>query len=183
VLSLLDRLEIEQADFCGLSMGGMIGMTLALRAPDRVRKLVLCNTAPKIGTTELWNSRISTVQQKGMDGLADAVIERWYTPEFRKMSPEQIEATREMLLQTAPDGYAACCAAIRDTDLWKALPEIRVPTMVVLGKYDPVIPLEQGPLMADRIPGARYAELPTAHLSNIEASEAFTRELTAFLKS
>jgi 3-oxoadipate enol-lactonase len=183
VLSLLDRLEIEQANFCGLSMGGMIGMTLALRAPDRVRKLVLCNTAPKIGTVELWNTRISTVQQKGMAGLADAVIERWYTPEFRKKSPEQIEATREMLLQTAPDGYAACCAAIRDTDLWKALPEIRVPTMVILGKYDPVIPLEQGPLMADRIPGARYVELPAAHLSNIETSEEFTRELTAFLKS
>jgi 3-oxoadipate enol-lactonase len=183
VLSLLDRLEIDQANFCGLSMGGMIGMTLALRFPNRVRKLVLCNTAPRIGTAEVWNTRISTVQQKGMAGLTDTVIERWYTSQFRKNSPDQIQATREMLLQTAPDGYAACCAAIRDADLWKALPEIRVPTMIILGKYDPVIPLEQGPLMADRIPGAHYIELPAAHLSNIETSEAFTRELTAFLKS
>jgi len=181
-LSLLNRMEIEQASFCGLSMGGMIGMTLALRAPERVHKLVLCNTAPRIGSADSWNARISTVQQKGMAGVTEAVLERWYTPEFRKKSPEQIQATREMLQQTSPEGYAACCVAIRDADLWGEISEIRVPTMIVLGQYDPVVPLEHGPMMAQRIPGARYLELPAAHLSNIEASQVFTRELAAFLE-
>jgi len=181
-LTLLDRMEIAEVSFCGLSMGGLIGMELALRAPNRLRHLVLCNTAPRIGSAETWNARIATVQEKGMSAVTEAVLERWYTPEFRKRSPEQIQSTREMLLHTSPDGYAACCVALRDVDLNAAISGIRVPTLVILGQSDPVIPLSEGHSMAQRIPGATCMELPVAHLSNVEAAEAFTQHLAAFLK-
>jgi 3-oxoadipate enol-lactonase len=183
VLGLLDKLNIPQVYFCGLSMGGMIGMLLGLSAPQRLRKLVLCSTAPKIGFPDVWNTRIATVQKGGMAAVVDGILERWFTPEFRAKSPNAIEHTRKMLLATDAAGYVATCAAIRDYDAREAIRNIETPTLIVGGAYDPVISTQDGHFMAERIRGARYKELPAAHLSNIEAAEAFTMELRSFLRA
>lgn len=183
VLGLLDGLGIDKVNFCGLSMGGMIGMTLALRASDRLRKVVLCCTAPKLGSAETWNARITAVREGGMAAVTDAVLERWYTPPFRATAPQQIPWTKQMLLTTPPEGYIANCVAIRDEDLREAIAGIQIPTLVLMGKDDPVVPLADGRFMAERIRGSKYVELPAAHMANIEASDLFVKELEAFLES
>lgn len=183
VLTLLDQLRIDRVHFCGLSMGGMIGMLLAMQSPHRLRKLVLCNTAPKIASAEQWNTRIDTVRKQGMKGVVDGVLERWFTPLFRSRSPAAIESTKRMLLTTPVEGYASCCAAIRDADMRDAISRIRVPTLIISGAHDPVSPPSDGHFMEQHIFGAQYKELSAAHLSNIEAAEAFTMEVSNFLQA
>jgi len=158
-------------------------MTLALRVPERIRKVVLCCTAAKLGSTETWNARITAVQKGGMAAVTDAVLERWYTPPFRATAPEQIQQTKQMLLSTPPEGYVANCEAIRDEDLRERIARIQIPTLILMGKDDPVVPLADGRFMAERIRGSQYVELPAAHLANIEASDAFTKELGTFLEA
>jgi 3-oxoadipate enol-lactonase len=183
LIRLLDKLQLPKVYFCGLSMGGMVGMSIALRAPDRVRKLILCNTAPKIGTPETWNARINAVRTGGMAAVAEIVLERWFTSHFRTNSPSAIEGTRQMLLHSPVEGYVGCCAAVRDMDARDSIANIRVPTLIISGTHDPVTPPQDGQYMLGKIGGALYEELPAAHLSNIEAAEAFTMEVTRFLKA
>ena len=181
VLALLDQLKIQSAHFCGLSKGGMIGMWLGAHAPDRLRNLVLCNTAAKIGTRESWDGRIKSVREGGMKAIAPSVIERWFTPEFRRASPAIVARTRQMIENSPPDGYVASCEAIRDMDQREAISEIRVPTLVISGTKDPVIPLGESLFLSQRISGAHSVDLETAHLSNIQASEEFTSAIIRFL--
>jgi 3-oxoadipate enol-lactonase len=183
VIALLDALQLDRVHFCGLSMGGMIGMWLGVNAPERLRKLVLCNTAAKIGTSEFWNARIDAVQKNGMKSVASAVVERWFSPAFRKKAPATVSTTLKMLEEANPDGYAACCAAVRDFDFREQLRKIHIPALVLAGAYDPATPPADGRFLADQILGARYVELNTAHLSNIEDHGQFNREITAFLNS
>lgn len=183
VVRLLDALRLDRVHFCGLSMGGMIGMWLGVHAKERLHKLALCNTAARIGTAETWNARIENVRKGGMKAVAPAVIERWFTTEFRARSPEAVASAQRMLENTPPEGYMACCAAIRDTDLSEAISAIRMPTLVIVGLKDPAVPAVNGRFLADRIPGAQYAELETSHLSNLEAPAQFTSELIHFLKA
>ena len=183
VIALLDQLRIPRVHFCGLSMGGMIGMTLALRYPDRLNKLILCNTAPKIGVPDTWNARIDAVRRGGMAEVVESILERWFTPAFRTKAPAAIEITRQMLLSSPVDGYIACCAAIRDMDERDAIGRIQIPVLVISGSYDPVTPPQDGRDTANRIPGAQYQELAAAHLSNVEAAEAFTMEVSRFLEA
>ena len=183
VIELLDSLKLREVYFCGLSMGGMIGMTLALRAAHRLHKVVLCSTAPKIGTADTWNTRIDTVRNGGMAGVVDGVLQRWYTTDFRSKSPQTIELTKQTLLHAPVEGYLACCAAVRDADMREAISGIRVPTLIITGAHDPVTTPADGHFMENQIFGASYLELPAAHLCNIEADGPFTRELCAFLKA
>jgi 3-oxoadipate enol-lactonase len=183
VIHLLDALSVDKVDFCGLSMSGMIGMELAFHAPHRLRNVIICNTAPKLGTPAAWNTRIQNVQTGGMKSIADAVIERWFTPEFRASAPAPVESTRQMLLRTPPEGYAASCAAVRDMDATDTIFDIKVPTLVIHGTRDPVTAPDDGEKMAAAIPGAQLANLPAAHLSNIEAASAFTMAVAKFLQA
>jgi 3-oxoadipate enol-lactonase len=183
LIALLNQLGIHRVHFCGLSMGGMIGMSLALRYPDRLSKLILCNTAPKIGTAETWNARIDAVQKGGMAAIVEGVLERWFTRGFREKDPVAIELTRRMLLNSSVEGYTACCAAVRDMDVREEIGRIRLPVLVISGTHDPVTTPRDGQLLRDTIPGAEYKELPAAHLSNVEAEEAFTMEVSRFLKA
>ncbi len=183
VLLLLDALDLDRIHFCGLSMGGMIGMWLGANAPARVNHLVLCNTGANIGTTEAWNARIETVQKNGMKSVASAVVERWFTPAFRPKAPSTIANTLKMLEETNSDGYAACCAAVRDFDFREQVSKIRLPTLVISGARDPATLLADGRFLAQQIPGAIYVELNAAHLSNIEDRGRFNTELAAFLDS
>ena len=183
IVAMMDALDLDRVHFCGLSMGGMIGMWLALNAPERLSKLVLSNTAAKIGTAEGWNARIEAVQKNGMKSVASAILERWFTPAFRRKAPETMANILKMLEETNPDGYVACCAAVRDFDCREKLSAIRTPTLVIAGAHDPATPPDGSRFLAQQIPGARYVELNAAHLSNIEARDQFNNELAAFLNS
>ena len=183
VLALLDALKIEKAAFCGLSMGGMTGMWLGVHAPARFSRLVLCNTAARIGTPEVWNTRIAAVRQGGMAAILQGVIQRWFTEGFVAADPKAVERISAMLLATAPEGYCGACAAVRDMDQRADIAAIRLPVLVIAGSDDLATPAADGRFVADTIPGARYAELPAAHLSNIECRDAFTEALTGFLNA
>jgi len=182
ILRLLDALDLKSVHFCGLSIGGLIGMWLGANAPQRIAKLVLSNTAPRIGTAETWNARIEKVRSEGMAAIAPAVVERWFTPEFRERSPEVVASALRTLAATSPEGYVASCAAVRDADERGEIGRVRAPTLVVAGSRDPATTPADGRLLAERIAGARYVELPASHLSNLEAPERFNAELARFLR-
>jgi len=183
VLGLLDALDFEHVHFCGLSMGGMIGQWLGVHAPQRINRLVLCSTCPKIGTPETWNPRIEAIRKGGMNAVATTVVERWLTPEFRARAPQPAVALLGLLQATSPVGYAACCEAIRDADLRESIATIRAPVQVIMGARDPATPAADGRDMALRIPGARYVELDASHLCNVESPEQFNATLVGFLKT
>lgn len=181
VLALMDHLNIKRAHFCGLSMGGLTGMWLAIKHPERIDRLVLCNTSARIGNNELWEARIEAVNKEGMAGIATAVVSRWLTADFMARVPAKVELMRNMLVQTSAAGYVASCAALRDTDLREGIRSIRAPTLVIAGMRDKSTPPQEGKLIAERIPGARYAELKAAHLSNWEVPQGFVTKIISFL--
>jgi 3-oxoadipate enol-lactonase len=183
VLALLDELHFDRVNFCGLSMGGQTGMWLALNAAARLNKLILCNTAAKIGGPDLWNTRIEAVRKGGMNSISAAVMERWFSSDFRSNSPDVIAAIKQLFERTKPEGYAANCAALRDFDARETIAAIHTPTLVISGTHDAATTPADGRFLADHIPGARYVELNAAHLSNIETSDRFNTELSAFLQS
>ncbi|WP_437883750.1 3-oxoadipate enol-lactonase [Pseudomonas sp. LRF_L74] len=186
VLALLDALDIAKASFCGLSMGGLIGQWLAINAPERIERLVLCNTASKIGNDEIWNTRIDTVlkgREQAMSALRDASIARWFTAPFAEAHPDKAEPIVAMLAQTSPDGYAGNCAAVRDADFREQIVGIKAPTLIVCGTGDAVTTPVDGRFMQARIAGAELVEFDAAHLSNVQAGELFTRRVLSFLQA
>jgi 3-oxoadipate enol-lactonase len=182
VLQLVDAIGASRVHFCGLSLGGMTGMWLAAHAPQRIGRLVLANTSSYVGSPEVWNSRIQAVTRGGMAAVAETILERWFTPEFRAATPGEVARIRQMLLNTSAEGYVACAAAVRDMDLRNDLGAIHCPTLVISGTRDPALPPSHGAFIAERVAGARSIELAAAHLSNIEARDAFTAALTGFLE-
>ncbi|MFZ0814671.1 MAG: 3-oxoadipate enol-lactonase [Candidatus Sulfotelmatobacter sp.] len=180
-LGLLDSLGLDRVHFCGLSLGGMIGIWLGIHAPGRLNRLVLSNTSARIGTKEMWNARIATVRKDGMKSVATTVIDRWFTPGFRTSFPEKVAQAQRMLERTCPEGYAACCAAIREMDQRDAVAQIDVPTLVIYGASDSVIPIPDAHFLAEQIRDAKELELPAAHLSNVDQPDAFTQAVSNFL--
>jgi 3-oxoadipate enol-lactonase len=180
-LGLLDELAIPRAHFCGLSMGGMVGMWIGINAPQRVDRLVLANTAAKIGTAEMWNARIDAVRKGGTASIASAVLARWFTSALLDTPTPMIAQMRSTFERTSADGYAASCAAVRDMDQRHLLGRIHAPALVIAGTEDFATPADDGRYAADHIPNSRYVELQAAHLSNIQAAPAFTQALMQFL--
>ena len=186
VLALLDALHIERAHFCGLSMGGLIGQWLGIHVGERLNKLVVCNTAAKIGEPSVWNPRIEMVLRDGpaaMAGLRDASIARWFTADYAQAHPEQVKRITDMLAATSPQGYAANCAAVRDADFRDQLAAIKVPTLVIAGTEDAVTPPSGSHFIQEQVAGAQYAEFHAAHLSNVQAGDAFSQRVLAFLSA
>ena len=182
VLALFDFNGIERAHFCGLSMGGMIGMWLGINAPKRIAKLILCDTAARIGTADTWNARIAKVKESGMPSITPAVLERWFTPEFFAKAPATLESMRRMLIETPGEGYAACCAAVRDGDFRESVSAIKSKTLMIVGSHDPVTPPRDAQFLAERISGAQCVEVPASHLANVEAPGQFTGAVQKFLR-
>lgn len=175
VVGLLDRLGIARASFCGISMGGMVGQWLAVHAPDRLDRLVLCATKAWEADPGKWHQRAATVRASGLEAIADTVLGVWLTDEFRARNPEATARYRAMMLDNDPEGYAACCEAISRFDLRDRLGEIGVPTLVIAGAHDTAMPLDELSALADAIPGAELTLLEdAAHLPNLERPEAFT---------
>ena len=183
ILALMDAIEIPRAHFCGLSMGGQVGIWLGANAPQRFARLVLCDTAAYIGNPEIWNARIAAIRAGGMPAIVSGTIERWFTPRFIAHSPEVVAPVRRMILDTPPQGYIACCEAIRDADFTEEASRVNAPTLVISGTHDPATPPAQGRLLASMIRGARYLEFDAAHLSNIEAAPEFTAAVRDFLSA
>jgi len=181
VLQLLDEVGVERVNFCGLSMGGLIGMWLGLHAPHRLNRLILCNTAARVGSKEMWDERIAFVRQSGMEALAVLSLARWFTDSYRQTHPEEMDRIQRMIASNSPDGYCACCAALRDADLRASIPAIHVPTLVIAGTHDPATPPSEGRAIASALPGAQYVELDSSHLSAWERSDEFAHAVLTFL--
>jgi 3-oxoadipate enol-lactonase len=180
-VELLDSLEIERAHFCGVSLGGMTGQWLGIHASERLDRLILANTSAYMGPPAGWQARMETVIAHGMATIADAVLERWFTPEFRAGMPEAIATLRQDLLACSPTGYAGCCAAIRDMDLRPTIGLISRPVLVINGLRDPATPPAQGDFIARHARNARSISLDAAHLSNIERPGEFNKAVLEFI--
>lgn len=180
-VAILDTLGIAKAHFCGVSMGGMTGMSLLRRHAKRIDRAVLANTAAQMGPPDLWNQRIKAVRAGGMEAVVDATVERWLTAGFRSRSPESVAAIRGMILGTPPEGYAMCCAAIRDMDQRESIRSIENPVLVIIGAHDPATTPQAGAIVEAAIPGATAVTLDGAHLTNFEQAEAFSQAVTDFL--
>ena len=182
VVRLLDRLGVERVSFCGLSIGGMVGMCLAVRAPERLERLVVCCTSPKLGTAVSWHERAATVRAGGVRAIAGGVISRWFTREFQRDHPDVVARIRAALKATPAEGYAGCCEAIAGFDVRPGLGSIASPTLVVSAAEDPVSPPKDGVRLAGAIPGARHVAIDgAAHLVNVARPEAFTAAVLAHL--
>lgn len=182
--ALLDALEIQSAHFMGISLGGMLGQSLALMHPEKVSSLILCDTACKIPqeTHQDWEERVAAARRHGMAALADGTMERWLSPEFQKAHPEITEKIRNMVLATPVAGFAGCCRAIRDFDVRDRIGQISVPVLILVGENDPGTPVEMSEEIQAAIGGAEMVTLPRAfHLSNIEAAEQFNQTAAGFL--
>lgn len=181
VLILLDQIGVEQAIFCGLSLGGLTGMWLGLHAPQRLKGLVLANTAARIGSPAMWEDRIALVRQSGMKGLAAASLERWFKNSYRESHPAEMKQIRRMIESIDPEGYCRCCAVLRDADLKNSIGSIQTPTLVIAGAHDPATPPTDGRAIATKVPGAEYIELDASHLSAWERSGEFADAVVEFL--
>lgn len=179
---LLDHLGLGPVGLVGVSIGGLIGQGLALRAPERLNGLVLCNTAPKVGDAAMWNTRISTVLVNGTVAIADAVMERWFSETFRRERSDDLAGWRNLFVRTDAAGYAATCATLRDTDLTSAIGAISTPTLVVAGSEDQSTPVDLVRGCASRIPGAQFEILNSGHIPSIEQPEALAALLDDFFK-
>jgi len=182
VLGLVDELGAERFSFCGLSLGGMVGMCLAASAPERIETLTLCCTGAKLGTAEDWLDRAASVRAEGMAVLLERARERWFTPAFRES--ETARRYFDELLTIEPEGYARCCEAVAAFDFRDRLGEIEAPTLVLVGEEDPVTSPEVVETLSEGIPRSETVVVRgAAHLANVEQPEAVTAAVLQEVRS
>ena len=183
LLALADHLKLEQFALVGLSIGGVIAQTVALRQPKRLRALVLADTAAKIGNDESWNARINAIRDHGFESIADAIMERWFSRGYREANLVELAGWRNMMLRTPVAGYIASCLALKSADLTGDVTGIAVPTLVVTGAEDSSTPPELGRALADSIPGSRFVLIPASgHLPAIEQPAALAALITRHME-
>ena len=182
VLGVLDALKIDKINWCGLSMGGMVGMWLGANAPQRIEKLILSNTSAYFADKEIWNGRIKTVREKGLASIAPATMERWFTAGYREREPKTVAWINDMFLATQLEGYVGCGEAVRDMDHRELLPKIKAPTLVIAGKQDAGTTPEMAESIKSRVPGAQLTLLDAAHIANVERADQYTATMLGFLR-
>ena len=182
-VAVLDALGVRTAHWCGLSLGGMVGMWVASNAADRFDRVVLANTAAHLPAAEMWNDRARLVLEQGMEPLVEPTMGRWFTEDFRRREPEKIARFADMIRANNPLGYAGCCRAIGAMDQRETVRQIDLPTLVIAGAQDPSTPPAMAEAIRASIRGAEMVTLDAAHLSNAEVSDGFTVELRQFLRS
>jgi 3-oxoadipate enol-lactonase len=180
-LAVLDAAGVKRAHVCGLSLGGLTAMWLAVHASARIETVVLASTAARIGSVEMWNERIEQVREVGTSSIADRVMARWFTEGFRSARPEVVGIFRTMFASCSGSGYAGCCAALREADLGESLGGITRPALVISGASDPATPPADGRAVHARIPAAEFVLLDGSHLVNVEQPGAFNTALMQFL--
>jgi 3-oxoadipate enol-lactonase len=181
VLAVLNALDIERAHFCGISMGGLTGQWLGVHARERIDKLIVANTAARIGSLQGWSERAALVRARGLAEVADGAAGRWFTANFIERQPEVVARLTDRLRGTPADGYAGCCDALSTADVRHEIGTIAAPMLVIAGRYDPVTTVDDARFIAERVPGARMTTLDASHLSNVEAVEAFNASMLGFL--
>ncbi len=175
VLALLDALDLERVAFCGLSLGGMIGLYLGAEHPDRLASLTACCTTAHFDDLQPWRDRIAAVEERGTAAIADTVVARWFTPAWAALHPDVVAACESMVAGTDDGGYAACCAAILGWDHDARLPDVAVPTLVIGGADDLATPVDPyARRIAAGVQGARLEVVPGGHLATIESADAAT---------
>ena len=178
---LLDHLGVRDCVFVGLSIGGMIAQGLAVKRLDLVRGMVISNTAAKIGTQAMWDDRIAAIRAGGIEALADAVMERWFSKAFRATA--ELTAWRNMLIRQPAEGYMGCAAAISGTDFYTTTATLTLPTLAIAGTEDGSTPPDLVRETAELIRGARFHLIRGAgHLPCVEKPAEYAETLTAFLK-
>ena len=181
VIALMDNAGIERTHFCGVAMGGIVGVWLASHYPQRIERLVISNTSALAGPAAIWDARVEQVRNGGIASIADSVIQRWFTRDFQEHAVHQVNLVRKLLMDTSPTGFIAGCIAMRDMDLRACLQAITCPTLVMGGRYDKTTSAAQTRQMAEHIRGARYLELNAAHLMNWEIAQSYTTHVKDFL--
>lgn len=180
--ALIDAAGTGPVHFVGLSMGGMIGQQLAVRHPQLLKSLSLCDTASEMPPKSMWEERFTIARNQGIEGLVEGTIHRWFVASFIEREPAQIEFVRRMIRQTRPEGYIACASAVRDMSQTHILGSIRVPTQVVVGREDPACTLAAARVLHEHIAGSTLHVIDeAAHLANIEKPEQFSRLLVDFI--
>jgi 3-oxoadipate enol-lactonase len=184
LLALADHCGIERFVVCGVSVGGMIALASAAAAPDRIAGLVLCDTAPRIGTPDMWNIRIGQARNDGLSSIADNVMERWFSAGFRATRQDELAGWRNLLIRTPADGYAATCAAIRDVDLTVEAQSIEVPALVIAGADDLSTPPDLVRSLAELVPDAQFEIMASVgHIPSIEQPDLLATLLGDFLET
>lgn len=182
VLALLDYLGLDKVIFCGLSMGGLIGQWLGINAGSRFEKLIICNTAAKIGTNDGWNQRIHIVTQNGLANIIPATAERWFTEKYRASSFDKIQPILDIFAKINVNGYCSNCAMVRDADFQNEIQNISTPTLIICGAEDPTTTVKDGEWMQSQIFNAQLKSFYASHLSNVEAVEEFNQTLIDFIQ-
>ena len=183
-VGLLDALNIQVVQWVGLSIGGMIGQYLALNHADRLRSLVLCDTAAAFEeeAQAMRQQRIETAREQGMEPLVESTLDRWFTQDFLKRNSPQVDLIRRHFLATPVAGYIGCSEAIGNLNYLERLSEVKTPTLIIVGEEDPATPVAASEAIHERMPDSRLVVLPSAaHLSNVEQPDAFNRALIGFL--
>jgi 3-oxoadipate enol-lactonase len=180
-LAILDAEGVASAHVCGLSLGGLTALWLAVHAPDRVRSLVMANTGARIGSVEFWDTRMALVRERGTAPAADIAIRNWFTEGFREHAPDVVQRFRDDIEATPVEGYLGCSAAMREEDLRDSLGAVRCPVLAIAGAADRSTPPELLQFVHERIPGSRLVTLEAAHISNVEQAQAFNAALASFL--
>ncbi len=183
LLELLELLKAEYCDVCGLSIGGQVAMWVGAQVPQKFGRLIMANTAARIGTAEGWNERIARVRSEGLSEIADEAMHRWFSDAFRQRAATRVAEMRSGLAATSAEGYIASCAALRDSDLSPVLPLIEAPVMVISGARDPVTTTGNGRSLAAAIRRASLFELDAAHISAVEQPASFSSAALEFLNS
>jgi 3-oxoadipate enol-lactonase len=181
VLQLLDELQVQLANVCGLSLGGIVALWLGIYAPERVHRIVFANTAARIGNRLLWDQRMETVKSEGMSLVAAATIGRWFTPTFHFQHPEEVETIRAMIAATNPAGYAACCSVLCDADLQAEAGRVVAPSLVIAGAHDPATPPKDARALNVLLQNSKYVELDASHLSAWESADQFAAAVVQHL--
>lgn len=185
VLAILDKLGIEEAHFCGLSMGGLTGLWLGVHAGKRLRSLTVSNSAAKLGAESAWRERAALVRSNGsaaMQTLAESSPSRWFTEGFIANEPQVVQTAQGWIAGIAPEGYASCCEALATEDLRAAIAGIQTPSLLIGGSADPVTTVAEAEAMHAAIAGSELVTVPASHLSNLEAPQAFDLALGNFLQ-
>ncbi|WP_151714871.1 3-oxoadipate enol-lactonase [Acinetobacter sp. TUM15071] len=183
VVRLLDHLKIEKAHFCGISMGGITGQWLAIHYPERFQRVVVSNTAAKIGQEQAWLDRAQLVRKQGLVPIATTAASRWFTDPFIQSHPTIVNNLCNDLSAGSANGYANCCEALAKADVREQLKDITIPVLVIAGTQDPVTTVADGQFMQQHIPDAKLVEINASHISNIEQAEQFNLALLHFIQS
>jgi len=183
VIALMDYLGLMNASFCGLSLGGMVGMWLASHHPERIEKLVLCNTAVSVPPPEGWDARANVAKEGGMAAILPAVESRWLSPDFLQNASSKVEFLKEMVLRSPVDGYIGGCAAIRDMDQSESISTVQCPVLLVAGRHDLATSPEQLQRIQQLLESpAEYVELDCGHMTNVEKPQELAEEILKFMK-